>query len=181
MQPMNHLKGAVFSEDFAYRYALWRIWQPSLPWVLFIGLNPSIADGTTDDPTLRRCIRFAQQWGYGGLLLGNLFAWRATYPHELAKVANPMGKENGDWLVWLGKNAGTILLCWGNYGRYQNRAQQLLPLLSNPCYHLGLTQKGEPRHPLYVPASATPQLYIPTESAKLPPVTNHVLPKEDKK
>lgn len=159
--------GAAFSENQAYRYALWRLWDEARPLILFVGLNPSTADEKSDDPTLRRCVRFAQQWGYGGLLVGNLFAWRATNPRELMRASDPIGAENDDWLIWLGRTAGTTLLCWGNHGTHQARYQNVLSLLPSPCYHLGFTNQEQPRHPLYVPASTHPQLYIPPESAKL--------------
>ena len=72
--------GAVFSDDMVYRYRLWRTWDPDLPTCLFIMLNPSTADHEQNDPTIRRCLDFAKQWGYGQLLVGNLFALRATDP-----------------------------------------------------------------------------------------------------
>lgn len=76
--------GIVQSADFSacgtYRYALRKIWLPAAPQVLFIGLNPSTADEKSDDPTIRRCLGFARSWGYGGLIVANLFAYRTTAP-----------------------------------------------------------------------------------------------------
>ena len=74
---------AVFSPCRTYRYALSRVWAADKPYALFIGLNPSTADETLDDPTIRRCIDFAKRWGYGGLVMANLFAYRATEPSEM--------------------------------------------------------------------------------------------------
>ena len=71
---------ALFSEDRIYRYALWRTWDESLPKALFIGLNPSTADEIQDDPTIRRCIRYSMDWGYGGYIMGNIFGYRSTDP-----------------------------------------------------------------------------------------------------
>ena len=91
--------GAELSEDQdrKYRYALWRIWDENKPYVLFIGLNPSTADETKDDPTVRRCIGFTQSWKkYGGVYLANLFAYRATNPRELEVVADPIGPGNDE-------------------------------------------------------------------------------------
>lgn len=88
------IKSAIISECGKYRYSLSRIWDENKANVLFIMLNPSTADGDVDDPTIRRCIGFAKSWGYGGIYVGNLFAYRATDPKELLKVENPIGFEN---------------------------------------------------------------------------------------
>lgn len=71
---------AILSEDRKYRYVLSRIWDESKPMVMIIGLNPSTADETKNDPTIIRCIDFAKSWGYGGVYMLNLFAFRATLP-----------------------------------------------------------------------------------------------------
>ena len=76
--------GAVFSECKRYRYSLWRVWNPDLPVCMFLMLNPSTADETTNDPTVERCQRRAVQMGYGGLHVGNIFAWRSTDPTGIA-------------------------------------------------------------------------------------------------
>ncbi|MCU7816788.1 MAG: DUF1643 domain-containing protein [Candidatus Thiodiazotropha sp. (ex Rostrolucina anterorostrata)] len=83
--------GAVLSPDRDYRYSLWRIWQPDDPYALFIGLNPSTADEYENDPTIRRCIRFAKDWGFGGLYMANLFAIRATKPKIMKAHHAPIG------------------------------------------------------------------------------------------
>ena len=80
------IKSAEFSPDKVYRYELWRIWDEALPVCMFIGLNPSTADETVDDPTIRRCINFAKEWGYGQLVMTNLFAFRATKPAEMMRA-----------------------------------------------------------------------------------------------
>jgi len=79
---------ATFSPCRKYRYSLFRIWDEDKSLVLFIGLNPSTADEKEDDPTIRRCINFAKQWGwgYGGLIMGNLFSFRATQPSDLKQA-----------------------------------------------------------------------------------------------
>jgi len=74
---------ASISRDGRYRYALRRVWDPRNPSVLFIGLNPSTADHQQDDPTIRRCIRFARDWGFGELIAANLFAFRTKSPRLL--------------------------------------------------------------------------------------------------
>ena len=94
---------AKFSKDRIYRYALWRIWDDTLPKLLFIGLNPSTADEINDDPTMRRCIRFSKDLGYGGFIMGNIFAYRSTDPKKLKTINNPIGKRNNFWLKHNGK------------------------------------------------------------------------------
>lgn len=88
------IKDAILSEDRKYRYILSRTWDETKPTVLFIGLNPSTADENEDDPTIRRCIIFAKSWGYGGLIMANLFAFRTTNPQGLYSEKNPVGSEN---------------------------------------------------------------------------------------
>lgn len=77
------IKDAILSEDRKYRYILSRTWDETKPTVLFIGLNPSTADEKTDDPTIRKCINYAKCWGYGKILMANLFAFRSTILIEL--------------------------------------------------------------------------------------------------
>ena len=87
-------KGAHFSTCRRYRYRLWRIWDENKPFVLFICLNPSTADENEDDPTIRRCVRFARDWDYGGMVMVNLFAFRATDPSELYNADEQIGQNN---------------------------------------------------------------------------------------
>lgn len=155
----------VFSPDRAYRYTLWREWEGMFPatrpgYVCFIGLNPSTADETINDPTIRRCIGFAQQWGYGALCMANLFAFRATDPREMMGAADPVGPDNNQWLLNCTVEADMIIAVWGVNGAYQNRDRQVKVLLKGGRIHcLGLTQDGFPRHPLYMPSSAKPTIY----------------------
>ena len=85
---------AKLSECRKYRYALWRTWDETKPHVMIIGLNPSTADETKDDPTITRCINFAKSWGYGGVCMANLFAYRATEPTVMKGSTDPVGTEN---------------------------------------------------------------------------------------
>ena len=96
---------AIFSKDRIYRYALYRIWNKHLPKVLFIGLNPSTADETKNDPTIRRCIGYAKKWNYGGFIMGNIFAYRSTNPKKLNLINNPIGPKNNYWLKKLHREA----------------------------------------------------------------------------
>lgn len=140
---------AVFSSDRKYRYVLWRWWDKEKPYAMFIGLNPSTADEMNDDPTIRRCINFAADWGYGGLCMTNLFALRATDPKEMMKHPEPIGPENDKWLLELSQLAEVVIAAWGAKGMYQNRDETMYKMSKNMrC--LGLTKSGHPRHPLYL-------------------------------
>ena len=107
--------GAEFSEDGKYRYALWRIWNTELPLVAILGLNPSTANETSDDPTIRRVKSFAKGWGYGGFYMLNLFAFVTPYPDELKKCDNPLGNNN-EWLHKIGAKCDRIIFAYGNFG-----------------------------------------------------------------
>lgn len=149
-------RNAEFSPCKTYRFSLQRIWEERKPAVLFIGLNPSYANDVRDDHTIKRCISFAKQWGFGRLLVGNLFALITDKPYELKQSYTPIGDSNDSYLLRLADEAQQIILCWGNNGRYQNRDQEVLRLLKNrtvKLYHLGLTKHGCPHHPLYLPTS----------------------------
>ena len=149
--------GAELSPCKAYRYALWRRWSDAPP-VLFVMLNPSTADDSQDDPTIRRCISFSKQWGHGGIIVGNLFAFRSPYPNDLQTATDPIGPENNLWLERLAKQSTAVVGAWGNHGRHMNRGQEVAALFPNMrC--LGLTKLGQPRHPLYV-AADTPLVSV---------------------
>ncbi len=107
---------AGFSRCRRYRYWLRRSWDTTLPQCAFIGLNPSTADADTDDPTLRRCVDFAKQWGCGSLLLVNLFALRATDPRALTTVPDPIGPRANIWLRRAKHESKLLVAAWGNGG-----------------------------------------------------------------
>lgn len=148
--------GAVFSLCQTYRYALWRIWDPSQPKVFFIGLNPSTADAVRNDPTARRCIGFAQRWGYGGVYMANLFAYRATQPRLLKTAAAPIGEKTDRWLQQLSQQSVLHIAAWGNHGCFLNRDQQVRRLIPD-LYCLAVTQQGQPSHPLYLKRELMPR------------------------
>ena len=147
---------AKLSSCRSYRYALWRTWDDTKPFVLFVGLNPSTADEKTDDATLTRCINFAKAWGYGGVCMSNLFAFRATQPLDMKAASDPIGKDNNSWLKTLAKNAGIVVAAWGNDGAYLNRSTDVKKVLLN-LHYLKMNKSGEPAHPLYLSAKLTPQ------------------------
>ena len=135
-----------------YRYDLSRTWDTAKPAVLFVGLNPSTANESIDDPTIRRLIGYAQQWGYGRLLVGNLFALRSPTPTSLFSAPNPVGNPANDAaLLRLTGQAELIVAAWGNDGVYLNRSHDVQDLLkSYPLHCLKKNKSGEPSHPLYL-------------------------------
>jgi hypothetical protein len=126
---------------------------------MFVGLNPSTADETTDDPTVRRCIAFARDWGYGALCMTNLFAFRATRPEDLKSAAGPVGLENDHFLLRHAARAGIVVAAWGNHGAHLGRGAQVRALL--PHLHcLRRTGTGHPAHPLYLPKTLRPVPWV---------------------
>lgn len=145
--------GAVFNRSKKYRYNLWRTWDPSGKRAAFIMLNPSRADVSTNDPTIRSCISFAQALGFGSVEVVNLFAYRTPHPHELRQVADPIGCKNDEHIAATCGRADTIILAWGNYGSLLQRDAVVLNLLQsvkNKLQCFDITKLGQPRHPLYV-------------------------------
>jgi hypothetical protein len=138
-----------------YRYEFHRDWDDEakrrVVWVL---LNP--ATGDTDGkqrPTLGRCIKWSQAWGYSGLTIVNLFAFRATKPRDLLTAADPVGPENDATLRRVARDAERVVAAWGAHGRLLGRGQHVADLLPHALC-LGHTKRDEPRHPLYVPGDA---------------------------
>ncbi len=138
-----------------YRFALWRTWDVSKPFAMIIGLNPSTADEIEDDPTITRCINFAKSWGYGGVCMANLFAYRATAPSDMKSQNDPIGADNDTWLTNLAKDAGIVVAAWGNDGSYLNRSSVVTDMLPN-LHYLKMNKSGEPAHPLYLKAELIP-------------------------
>lgn len=152
------MTGAVFSADRTYRYVLWRTWGTRGPLIHFVGLNPSTADEYTNDPTIRRCIGFAQSNGARGLLVSNLFAFRATKPVDLLVANEPIGSETDFWLVEAHRLARTTVACWGVHGVHAQRAASVMTTLKI-LHCLGVTKDGHPRHPLYLKRDTPLQRY----------------------
>jgi hypothetical protein len=138
-----------------YRFALWRTWDDSKPFAMIIGLNPSTADEVENDPTITRCINFAKSWGYGGVCMANLFAYRATEPSDMKSHNDPIGAENDMWLTKLAKDAAIVVAAWGNDGNYLNRSTVVKNMLPN-LHYLKMNKSGEPAHPLYIKADLAP-------------------------
>lgn len=125
---------------------------------MFIGLNPSTADETNDDPTIRRCISFSKAWGCDSFCMTNIFAFRATDPKVMIAEPEPVGIDNDATLIECARGASIIIAAWGVHGEHMNRGNAVASMLAGlKC--LGLTKEGYPRHPLYVRGDVIPQEY----------------------
>ncbi|MCQ8116141.1 DUF1643 domain-containing protein [Methylomonas rosea] len=153
---------AVFSQCRTYRYLLTRRWDKRKYFAMFIGLNPSTADENNDDPTIRRCIQYAKDWGYGGLIMANLFAFRATDPSVMMKADNPIGPDNDYWLRDATSRAGIVVAAWGVHGKLLERNMHVLNMVPG-LHYLRLTKNGHPGHPLYLPKKLTPVPFVAVE------------------
>lgn len=167
----NLMSGAIFSEDGVYRYSLWRFWNYQVAKdgnakaVMFIMGNPSTAGKYNDDPTIIKCAKFAQHWGYDGMYIGNLYAVVST--HWITK----QDKSSNDPIVWtkpligddcdywldIMKNSSQLYVAaWGFIGNANparvNEVVSFFPTL----HHLGLSKNGQPKHPLYLPSNSQP-------------------------
>ena len=153
--------GAIISDCKRYRYRLWRIWNENKPLVLFIMLNPSKADSNADDPTIRRCMRFAAAWGYGGMYVGNLFAYRSTEPKGLMKTFDPVGRENDYHLACMSEKCEIAVCAWGNKSIVDSMRPEHTPLefVKAPLYYIELSKDGIPKHPLYLKKSLKPKRF----------------------
>lgn len=155
---------ARITPDGQYRYFLTRYWGQILSpvqRVTFVMLNPSTADATVDDPTIRRCIGFAKAWGYDGLAVVNLFAFRATKPKDLLTAPDPVGPENDRTVGFWATRADVVVAAWGAsypkaYKPYVDRMARSLRQ-DYGAKVLGLTANGDPRHPLYMHGDTRPQ------------------------
>jgi hypothetical protein len=152
-------RSAEISDCKKYRYALWRHWGAGKSYAMFIGLNPSIADEKIDDPTIRRCMAFAKDWGYDGLCMANLFAYRATLPEKMKRSKDPIGPDTNKWLNKLAKKADIVVAAWGVHGQFMQRGQEVQQMIQ-PLQYLRLTKRGYPGHPLYLPKTLVPQPWI---------------------
>lgn len=151
-------RNAAFSRCRRYRYALWREWDANRPRILFIGLNPATADAEQDDNTMRRCMHYARAWGFGSMAVGNLFAYRTTWPAALKQARDPVGKYNDRWLRKLSRDADMTLAMWGNDGDFLGRAGEVSRSLAG-LYCFRVTARGQPHHTRGLPNGLRPQRY----------------------
>ena len=145
----------IFSTDRVYRYTLVREIGDSDKTLFFLCLNPSTADEIKNDPTVTRCIGYARDWGFGRLLVGNIFAIRSTDPKLLYKTDDPVGSENDKWIKKMAEHSDLTVGAWGNHGQLNSRSAQINKLITDiNC--LKITKLGEPSHPLYLSKKLKP-------------------------
>lgn len=149
--------GAEFSPCKRWRYLLWRRWDPALPVANFLMLNPSTADEHKLDPTCARAREYAARWGYGGLIVTNVFGFRSTNPLLMKGEKDPVGPGNDAAIVRAAREAALVVCAWGNHGIHQERSKQIRKLLKDHMLHtLRVNANGEPAHPLYLPGKLKP-------------------------
>jgi hypothetical protein len=149
-------RNAIISADGKYRYQLSRIWDEKKPNILFIMLNPSTADADVDDPTIRRVMNFSKSWGYGGVFVGNLYAFRSTDPKALRHTDDPVGEDNIEHIKELIGVTERVVYAWGN----NQKAPEWLSSLVDTPYCIDISKKGVPKHPLYLKSELHPKLYL---------------------
>lgn len=149
---------ATYSPCQRYRYTLKIVWEPSLPVAVFLALNPSTATEFQDDPTLRKVQGFAHRWGCGGVLMLNIFAFRATDPRVMKMQNDPVGPENT--VEFLASQVllhdGPAVAAWGKHGAFRGRGPEVAQALAGKLMCLRMNGDGSPEHPLYVPYEIKP-------------------------
>ncbi len=160
---------AHYSDDEKYRYTVGRAWTECLDGYMdysntvnFILLNPSTATEIMDDATIRRCVSYAKIWGYGGLIITNIFSYRETNPLLMKVFFDPIGEDNNEQLWLRAHTCGMAVAGWGSHGAFQNRSKIVKNLLKDVnLYCLGRNNDGQPKHPLYLKKNLLPIMYQP--------------------
>ncbi len=155
--------GATFTKCRRWRTLLWRRWDASKPVANFLMLNPSTADELQLDPSCNRARAYAERWGFGALIVTNLFAWRATDPDDMKAAKDPVGRGNNAAILRAAREARLVVCAWGNQGAYLDRSQKVVRLLRRlgvDLHFLKMNSGGEPSHPLYLPSRLTPTLWL---------------------
>ena len=156
---------ATYDDQRVYRYRLSRAWDDTRPGLCWIMLNPSTATAEIDDRTTARVVSFSRAWGYGSSMVVNLFAVRARWPGTLARVRDPVGPRNDGAILEAASSCARVVAAWGNHGTIANpdtgipRCEEVRHLLASWSLELScltVTDRGQPGHPLYLAASATP-------------------------
>lgn len=156
---MTVMKGAEIRGH--YRYWLYRIWNTDLPALPYVMLNPSTADHEIDDPTIRKCKHFAERDGYGGIIVVNLFAYRATKPKDLlaldsATLVGPLNRNHIQHALLVAHaNTTPIVAAWGEWGERMPAKQVAIQdfkdsAIQNQVVCLGHNKSGSPKHPCYL-------------------------------
>lgn len=162
---------AVLSPCGTYRYELRRTWAPE-PAVGWIMLNPSTADADADDATIRKCARYAKAWGYGGIVVRNLYALRSRDPKALKRHADPVGPDNATHLNRAKDDALTVC-AWGANADMADVQRTVGSLICAGVrlHVLALTKDGQPGHPLFLPGHFTPYLWPEAHGVAPPALT----------
>lgn len=170
---------AEISNCGKHRYSLTRFWDEDKPKICFIGLNPSRADASFNDPTITKCIKFAQRWTerhlqfdtpnelrYGGLYFMNLYSFRSPEP-KILKQAISVGdayQDKTDYkLVEIIDQCISVVCCWGSWNFIEHRSKEVLALIKKRerlMYCLGTNKDGQPKHPLYLKDASELQQYV---------------------
>jgi len=159
----DNMQSASFSDCYKYRWTLTRCLTVGaanyrhIPYVAYIGLNPSTADAINDDPTMRRLRHFTRKAGYAKFIMLNLFAFRATIPKDMKAAEDPIGCGNTGTILSVTAESETCAMtvaCWGTHGSFMNRGGEVTDLLQRHGVELrcfGRNADGSPKHPLYLP------------------------------
>ena len=156
--------GARFSRCRRWRYLLWRRWDAARPVANFLMLNPSTADELKLDPSCTRARNYAERWGYGGLIVTNIFGWRATDPKVMRAVRDPVGRGNDAAILRAAREAKIVVCAWGSHGEHMQRGMRVVDMLTShgiELHSLRVTAGGHPGHPLYLPQTLTPAVFPP--------------------
>ena len=141
--------GAIFSEDGKYRYALWRVWNPSRPVIGYLGLNSSTAGALNNDPTISRNMIRSDREGYGSMIQVNMHGFITPNPELLLQVEDAIGELNDLYIREMDRLTERQICMWGSFKPVKKRAADVYKMLSNP-YCLSVNKDGEPKHSLYV-------------------------------
>jgi hypothetical protein len=161
--PADSHVSAAFSDCQKYRYQLREIWDDSKPLVMWLLMNPSVACIDYADPTLIRTGKFARSWGYGGQLVANVHAYRATDKNRLLEVTDPIGPKNDEIILQMSNEAKIVVLAFGQPPKkLRSRGNNVVNMLRHHVglCHLRLSKDGTPAHPLYLPSNLTPQPHL---------------------
>jgi hypothetical protein len=151
---------AIYSDDLRFRYSLTRIWGDG-PKISFVMLNPSTATEVQNDPTVERCERRARAMGYGAFRVVNIFGFRATDPRDMRAAIDPIGPDNDAAIMAAAGWADMVLCAWGTHGAHLARGTLVAQMLADyDLHHLGLTQAGDPKHPLYISYVKQPERWL---------------------
>jgi hypothetical protein len=160
--PSDSVIEAEFSQNGMYRWRLSETWTPGRAKVMFLLMNPSVADVVYADPTLRRTGNFARSWGYGGQLIGNVAGFRITNSKALTRIPHAIGLDNHRHIMAMQGEADIVVLGFGSLPpKLRSWAQALVAELAGirTLYALRVGAAGDPYHPLYLPASLRPQIF----------------------